>query len=142
MRSGRIEIAQDRDAPVRVGLRQVAQEVLDDALGAPVHVLRAQRRVFRHGQVFRLPIDRGRRAEHERGHARLAHHFGQRQRATDIDVVIGERPRLRFPHGFEPGTVNDGGNRVVMKRRAQRRDVPDIRSHARDRPAGQRLQSR
>ena len=115
MRSGGIEVAQDRDAPVRVGLPQVAQEILDDALGAPVDILRPQRGVFGHRKVIRLPVHGGRRTEHERGDARLAHHLGQCQRAADIDVVIGQRPRLRFADRLESRAVNDRGNRVIVE---------------------------
>ena len=123
-------------------VRQVAQEVLDDPLGAPVDALRLQRRVLGDRQRVGLPVDRRRRAEHARGDARLAHHLGQRQRAADVDVVVRERPRLGLADRLQPRAVDDAGDRVVAEGAAQRVDVAHVGLDARHRHAGERFEAR
>ena len=142
VRPRRIEIAQDRDPPVRVGAAQVAQEILDDALRPAIDVVRAQRRILRNGQVVGLAVHRGGRTEHERGHTRLAHDLRQRECAADVDVIVGQGPRLGLANGLQPGAVNHRSDRMVVECRAQLRDVAHVRGHAWHRPPGKRLQPR
>src|SRR6187399_1952882 len=121
MRARRVELAYDGHPPVRIRGRQVTQQILDDAL--------------------RIAVDARRRAEYERGDARLAHHLDQRERAADVCVVVRERPRFRLGDVLEPGTVDDGGDRMVVEGGAQRNDVADVGRHAGYGPSRQRLET-
>ena len=142
MRARRIEIAQDGDPPVGIGARQVAQEILDDALGAAVDALRRERRVLVHRERVGLPIDGRRRAVDQRGDARLAHHLGERERAAHVDAVIRERAHLRFPDRLQSGAMDHAGDRAIVKRPAQRVDIADVGFDARHLGAGQRRKAR
>ena len=137
VRPGGIEVAQDRNAPCGLGVGEIAQEILDDELGASVDAVRGDRRILGDRQPLGLPVHRRRRAEHERRHAGLTHHFSERERATDVDVVIGKRARGRFADRFEAGTMDDRGDRVVVEYAAQPGDVAHVGLDARHHAAGE-----
>ena len=121
-------------------MRQVAQEILDDALRAPVDAVRAQRSVLGHRQVVGLAVDGRRRAEHQRRHPGLAHDLRERDGAAHVDVVVRERPRLGLADGLEARAMHDRGDRMVVEHRAQRGHVAHVGRHAGDGPPGDRLQ--
>ena len=137
MRARRVEVAQDRDAPVRVGAREVAQEILGGPLGAPVDALRLEGGVLRDRQRVRLTVDRRRAREHESRDARLAHHLGERDRAGDVDVPVRERTLLAFADRLEPGAMHDAGDRMVVERPAERLGVAHVRLDHVDRLAAE-----
>jgi hypothetical protein len=91
VRTDRVEVAQDADAPGRIGLVQVAQHVFDHQLGAAVGVDRRQRMDFGIGQEPRRAVHRGRGAEDKRLHPGRLHGLQQRQAARDIVAVVVER---------------------------------------------------
>ena len=95
-----------------------------------------------HREVVRLAVDGSGRAEHQRGDAGLAHHFRQRDGTAHVDVVVGERALLRLADRLEARAMDDGGDRMIVEDRAQRRGVAHVGGHRRYRPAGERLQPR
>src|SRR5207302_8881011 len=64
---------------------EVAQEILDDAFGSSVDVLRRWRCLFGNRERGGLSVDRRRRRKHERRDARLAHDLDQRQCTADVE---------------------------------------------------------
>src|SRR6478752_941167 len=104
MRAGWIELAHDADPPVRVGLPEVAQEILDDDFRPAVDARGMQRLLLAHPrEIVALAIDARRGAEYERRDTRLAHHSDQCQRAPDVDIVVGETTRLGLGDILERG---------------------------------------
>lgn len=113
--AGGIEVAQDGDAPVRLGTVQVAQHVFDVQLARAVGVGGAEREVFANRHAGRVAVDGGRRAEHDAGDVGALHGLQQAQAAEDVVVVVVERFSNRFADGFEAGEVDHGVNGVGVE---------------------------
>ncbi len=141
VRSRGIELAHDRDAPVGVGFRKIAQKILDDTLRPAVHADRLQRRLLRQLEIGGIAIHARGRAEYQRRHAGLAHHLDQRQRPADVDVVIRERPRFGLRDAFERRAMDDRRDRMIVKGRAQSCLVADVGGDAGDRPSRESFQA-
>jgi hypothetical protein len=78
----------------------------------------------------------------ERRDAGFAHYLDERKRPADVDVVVRERALFRFADDFQARAMNDGGDRVIVKRRAQRHHVAHVGVDARDRATRERLEAR
>jgi hypothetical protein len=133
VRADGIEIAQARDSPLLIGLRQVGQNVFDHQLAGAVGVGRRAREIFPDGHRRRVAIDRRRGAEDQRFHRAFGHHFAEADRAADIAVVVTQGLSDRFSDRFQAGEMNHRVDRRGGKDAPQERSVADI-ALEKDRP--------
>jgi hypothetical protein len=120
------EVAQQRNAPVRLGLDQVAQDVFDHQLAAAVGIRGRQREVFGDRHRGRIAVHGRRGAEHERLDAEFRHRLEQHDTAGHVVVVIAQRLGHRLADGFQAGEVDHGIDLVGGKSRFHRRAVADV----------------
>ena len=139
VRADWVEVAQDGNAPRRVGRVHVAQQVLGHPLGAGIGVAGVQRVLLGQRQRLRLAVHRGRRAEYQRAHAGARHRFQQAQRADDVVVVVAQRLFQRLAHHLERGKVHHGDCATVGQRVVERFGIADIAPVGAQALAGQRL---
>ena len=107
--SGRVEVAQERDPPAWVGLDDVGQDALDHHLRLPIRADRGQRFVVllvRHRGV--LPVDGGRRREHQVGDLVTRHGPDEREGAVDVVLVVLQRLGRALADGLQRREMDDG----------------------------------
>ena len=126
MRPDRVEITQQGHAPARIRGPDIPQHLLDVQLGAPVGVGRLQLGGFIDRHHFRVPINRGRRAEYQPEHLCAGHRLEQPQRTDDIVVVIAHRQRHRLTDCLQAGKMDDRLDRIGRKNPVQRIGVTDV----------------
>ena len=126
MRPHRIEIAQQRDMPLRISRRNVTQDVFEHPLGAPIGVGGPGGEIFTYGYRRRVTINGRRRAEYDPLHPRPGHHLGQRQGTAHIVVVVGHRLADRLSDRLEPGKMNDRVNGMLRKNLCKPGPITDI----------------
>jgi hypothetical protein len=120
MRADRIEVAQRRDAPRRIGDFEIAQDLFGDELRLAVRIGRGKRKRFVDRHALRHAVDRRGGTEHEVAHVALLHHLQHGEQAADVVAVILDRLRHRFAHGFERREVNRAGDLVRVENAIER----------------------
>lgn len=81
MSPDRVEVAQQRNTPVRVSFLQLAQDVFDHELGATVDVDRLERQIFGVLDDTGVAVDRGRGREDQGLNAHTGHFFEEHDAA-------------------------------------------------------------
>ena len=132
MRTDRVEVAQQRDAPLRLGFLQIGQDLLHHQLAFAVRALRRPGREAFNVRDFRLiAVDGGGRAKDEVFDVGRTHGGDETQGAVDVVVVILERLSNGFTDRFQTCEVDHRFNGVVVKDLGHQRFVTDVAFHER-----------
>ena len=108
MSSDRIEISEESAAPVRVGRRDVLDDLLHEVLRLPVGVGAVPCLVLLvHRQILRLAVHRGAGAEDDLLDIELHHDLHQVGAARDVVAVVLERDSAGLSHGLQGREVDD-----------------------------------
>ena len=118
---------------------QVAQDLFDRKLAAPVGIGGRQRMVLGQRQALRIAVHRSRRTEHQGPHTRRTHRLDQPQSAHDVVVVVLERFGDRLADRLQAGEMDHRRCLAVGQHRAQRRRVTDVALYQRRLSAGDAL---
>ncbi len=116
MRANRVEVAQQGDAPVRLGFLQMSRYFPPSAC-----FCRKGFAVCRSGSFQRLEFWADRHKRWRRSSKNKvfdvsgAHGANQAQSTVDIVVVIFQRFLYRFANGFQPGEVDHGVDSVIVQ---------------------------
>ena len=100
--------------------RAIGEDVLDDELVLRVRVHRPQRMVFGERQALGLAVHRRRRAEHQAAHAVLGHCGEQRDRPTDVVLVVHDRLLDRLADRLPAGEMQHGLHALAREEGAER----------------------
>ena len=127
MRADRIEVAQQRNAPVRLRFLQVGQDLLNHQLAFTVRALRRTGREAFDVRDFGLVAVDGRGgAENKVFHARGAHGGNEFQCAGYVVVVVLERLSDGFSDGFQAGEMDHRFNGVIVENFRHQRFVTNV----------------
>ena len=139
VRTDRVEVAQQRHPPRRVGERDVAQHLLLHHLGPAVGVGRRGRQVLVHRHRGVGAVDRRGGGEDEPAHPVPAHGAHEREGRAEVVLVVLQRLGDRLADGLEPGEVDDGVERLVGEEVLGLVVVGEVEGAHVERLAGQRL---
>ncbi len=140
MGADRVEVAQQRDGPARVGVGQALEHVLGHQFGLAVGVGRhASRAILGDGHHRRLAIDGGRGAEHQLEHSGFGHGLAQCDAAADIGFVVAQRLAHAFANRLQAGEVHHRSDRVGSEERLEQRAIAHVALDEVQWPAGQLL---
>ena len=138
-----VEVAQDRDPPRGVDVRDVAQHHLDHHLGPPVRAGGLERLVvlaIGHGSLVAVH-GRG-RGEHQRRAAVPAHGSQQRERRLEVVLVVVQWQLHTFTDGLQPREVDDRVDLLRGEEMFRLVAVGEVESVYRDVSVGECVQSR
>src|SRR6478609_6315409 len=108
VRADGVEVAQDRDAPGGVDVRDIAQHRLDHHLGPPVRAVGLEGFVVLAIGHRSLVAVHGRgRGEHQRRAAVPAHSSQQGERRPEVVLVVVQWQLHTFTDGLQAGEVDD-----------------------------------
>ena len=127
MRANRVEVAQQGNAPVRLGFLQIGEDLFHHQLAFAVRALWcAGREAFNVWNFGLIAINGGGGAKNKVFDVSGAHGANQAQSAVDIVVVIFQRFLYRFADGFQPGEVDHGVDSVIVQYLGHQRFVTNI----------------
>ena len=127
MRADRVEVAQQRDAPVRLRFLQVSEDLLDHQLAFTVRALRSPgREAFDIRDFWLVAVHGGGGAENKVFHARGAHGGNEFQCAGHVVVVVFQRLGDGFADGFQAGEMDHRFNSVIVKDFRHQRFVTNV----------------
>ena len=130
MRADRVEVAQQRDAPLRLRFLQVGQDLLHHQLAFAVRALRgAGREAFNVRDFGLIAVDGGGGAKDKVFDVRCAHGGNETQSTVDVVIVILKRFRNGFTDGFQTREVDHRFDGVVVKDLGHQRFVADVAFH-------------
>lgn len=128
MRSHRIEVPKEDDAPLLVRDAHVLQHPLLEVLARAVGVGRAAHPArLRQGELFGRAVDGRGRGEDEFLDPVIAHRLEQYERTHEVVVVVFDGLGDALAHGLEPREVDDGVDGMFLKDAVEHRTVADIR---------------
>ena len=109
MRTHGVEVAQQDDVPLRVGLLDVHQHLLKHAFRPTIGVgALALGAVLRDGYLHGVTIDGGATAEDDVLAAMTAHHVDQHKGTGNVVLVVFPRLLYALAHGLQAGKVDAG----------------------------------
>ena len=127
MGTHRVEITQQRNAPVWLSFLQVGQDLLNHQLTFAVRALRgAGRETFDIGDLRLIAIDRCGRAENEVFNVGRAHGIHQTKRAIDVVIVVLQRFGDGFANGFQSREVDDCFDCMIVQDFSQQCFITNI----------------
>ena len=127
MGSDGVEVAKQRNGPVRIGFRGVTKNLFGHVFCPPVRVgAHAGMRGFAQRHVIVSGIDSSGRRENNVVDMVVAHGFTQRNRGEEVVVVIFQRHRNRFTDCLQPGKMNDTSDVIFFKDRIECSTVTDV----------------
>ena len=137
MRTHRVEVTQQGDAPGGIASGEITQHLLDVQFRAPVGIGRLQREILADRHRMRVAINRRRRAEDHLLDACFGHRLAQPQRAQHVVVVIAHWLGDRFAHRLEAGEMDHRFDGKFPEGCGQRPGIANIaldetRTHAGD----------
>ncbi|ABA48535.1 hypothetical protein BURPS1710b_3148 [Burkholderia pseudomallei 1710b] len=142
VRADRIEVAQRRDAPGRIGGFDIAQDLLGHQLRLAVRVGRRKRERLVDRRALGYAVYGRRRAEHDPLHGALAHHAQQRQQAVEVVAVVLDGLRDRFADRLQRREMDRGRDRMRVEDPRERALVAHVGFVKRRRLAGDLLDPR
>ena len=135
-----VEVAQQFDAPFRIGMSHTTEDLLGHILGPAVGVGAVSgfgRLTQRHFIV--AGVDGGRGGDDDVLHTHLIHYLRQHQGGVQVIVVVFPGYGDGFAHGLQTGKVDAAANLIFGKDFAQQCLIPNIALVEFDRFAGQFL---
>ena len=127
MCADRVEVAQQRDAPLRLGFLQVGQDLLYHQLAFAIRALRRTgREAFNVRNFWLIAVDGCGRAEDKVFNVGRTHGGDQTQGTVDVVVIVLKRFCHRFANRFQAREVDNGFNRVIVKDFSHQCFIADI----------------
>ena len=127
VRADGVEIPQQRNRPIGIGVSHVLKDLLNHVLGPAIGIGAAARmHVFHQGHFVGHAVYRGGRAEHKALHAVPAHGLAQGEGAIQVVAVILQRLGNAFAHCLIACKVDNRVKGVRGKYLVQRGRVGNI----------------
>ena len=126
MRAHRVEVAQGRDLPARVGRGEVVEHLLSHELGPTVRVHGAERGGLGQGLDLGRLVHRRAAAVDDAPAAMALHGLAHAHQAADVVRVVVERPGGRFADGLEGREVDHGVDGLGPENTVQRGRVTHV----------------